>query len=102
MELVVLRLQNRRLWQDLIVAFRYMKGVCQKDRQRLFTRVCSDRIRGNGCKLRESRFTLVLKKKFFTIKMVGHTGMALPKGVVDVLSVEVFKVRLDRALSNLV
>ena len=39
-----------------------------------------------------------LRKKFFTIWVVRHWRS---REVVDALSLETFKVRLDRALSNL-
>ena len=62
-------------------------------------RECSDRMRGNGFKLKEGRFILDLRKKFFTVRVVRHR---LPREVVDAASLEVFKARLDGALSNLV
>ncbi|KFZ50947.1 hypothetical protein N321_07846, partial [Antrostomus carolinensis] len=55
----------------------------------------------NGFKLKEGRFRLDIRKKFFTMRMVRHWNK-FPKEVVDVPSLEVFKARLDEALSNLV
>ncbi|KFW68138.1 hypothetical protein AS28_03977, partial [Pygoscelis adeliae] len=43
---------------------------------------------------------LDIRKKFFTLRVVKHWNR-LPREVVDVLSLETFKVRLDGALSNL-
>ena len=57
--------------------------------------------KGNGFKLKEGRFRLNLRKKFFTVRVVKHWHR-LPRDVVDAPSLETFKVRLNRALSNLV
>ncbi|KFP96650.1 hypothetical protein N329_03585, partial [Haliaeetus albicilla] len=55
----------------------------------------------NGFKLKEGRFRLDVRKKFFTVRVVRHWNR-LPGDAVDVPSLEVFKARLDGALSNLV
>jgi len=44
--------------EDLLTAFQYLKGAYKKAEQGLFTKVCSDRTRGNGFKLEEVRFRL--------------------------------------------
>ncbi|KFW72354.1 hypothetical protein AS28_00739, partial [Pygoscelis adeliae] len=49
----------------------------------------------------EDRFRLDIGKKFFTLRVVKHWHR-LPKEVVDAPSLEVFKVRLDGALNNLI
>ena len=71
------------------------------DGEGLFTRVCSDRTRGNGSKLKEGRFRLDIRKKFFTMRVVKHWNR-LPREAVDTPSLAVFKARLVGALSNLV
>jgi len=57
--------------------------------------------RGNGFKLKEGRFRLDTRKIFYTLTVVKHWHR-LPREVIDAPSLGTFKVRLDRALSNLV
>ena len=54
-----------------------------------------------GFKLKEGRFRLDIRKKFFTMRVVRPWNR-LPREAVDIPSLEVFKARLDGALSNLV
>jgi len=58
--------------KDLIVAFQYLKGAYKKDRDKLFSRACHDRTKGNGFKVKEGRFRLDIRKKFFTKRVVKH------------------------------
>jgi len=100
-ELGLFSLEKRRLRSDLTAAFQYLKGAYRKDGEGLFTRVCSDRTRGNGSKLKEEGFRLDIRKKLFTMRVVRPWNR-LPREAVAAPSLEVFKATLDRAFSNLV
>jgi len=63
--------------------------------------MCSHTTRGNSSKLKEGRFRLDIRKKFFTMRVVKYLNR-LPREIVDAPSLEVFKTRLDGALRNLV
>jgi len=65
-ELGLISLEKRRLQVDLTAAFQYLKGAYKQEGERLFTRMESDRTRGNSLKLTHGRFRLDIRRKFFT------------------------------------
>jgi len=82
-------------------AFQYLKGAYEKDGERLFSRACSGRTKGNGFTLKEGRFRPDIRKKDFMMRVL-KPWHRLPREVGDAPSLETFQVRLDSALSNLV
>jgi len=52
-------------------------------------------------KLKEGRLSLDTREKCFTVRVARHWNL-LPRDVVDAPSLETFKVRLDKALGNLI
>lgn len=87
-----------------MAAFQCTKGAYEKDRKRLFTKAATNKTKGNIFKLEEGRFRFAMSKIFFllfTVSVVVHWNR-LPGKVVDALSLEVFKVRLNMTLSNLI
>jgi len=98
-ELELFSLEKRRLLADLRAPLQCLKGSHMRAEEGVFTRTYSDRTRGNSFELKEGRFRLDIRKKFFTVRVVKHWHR-LPRESVAAPSLEVFKARLDGALSN--
>ena len=88
--------QTNPLWH---VAQR-AEGDCKKKGNKLFSRVCCARTRGNGFQPKERRFRQDMRNECSTKKVVRHWNR-LPREAVDAPSLETLKVRLDGALSIL-
>jgi len=99
MKMSLFSLEKRSLQGDLVVAFQYLKGIYKQEGNQLFIQVDSDRTRGNSFKLKEGRFRLDIRGKFFTERVVSCWN-TLPREVVGAPHLEVLKARLDGALGN--
>ena len=84
-ELGLFSLEKRRLQGDLIAAFQHLKGAYKQEGNQLLERVENCRTRGNGLKLREGRFRVDVRGKFFTES--GEVLEQLPREAVDALSI---------------
>ena len=63
-------LEKKKLWGDLIAAFQDLNGAYKQEGSQLFTRVDNSRTKGNGWKLKERKFRLDIRGKFFTMRVV--------------------------------
>jgi len=93
-------LKKRRLKDDLIALYDFLRKGSGEGSADLFSLVSSDRTRGTGSKLYQGRFILDIRKHFFSKRVVKYWNR-LHRDVVDVPRLSVFKRHLNNALNNL-
>ncbi|XP_068534684.1 ras-related protein Rab-20 isoform X1 [Anas acuta] len=93
-------LEKRRLKGDLITVYNFLARGSGEAGD-LFSVNTSDRTRRNGVKLRQGKFRLDTRKRFFTDRVVAHWNRLL-RDVVAAPSLSEFKRCLDCAVSHMV
>ena len=78
----------------------YSSGY-KEDGDSLITRSHKEKTRANEYKLHWERVHLDIRNTFFTVRTIIHWNN-LPRDVVDFPPLEVFKMRLDRVVDDLI
>ncbi|KAJ7418448.1 hypothetical protein BTVI_29118 [Pitangus sulphuratus] len=97
-ELELLSLEKRRFKGKLITPYNYLNGGC--NRVSLLSRQLVTGQEDN-LKLHQGRYRLDIRRTFFMERVAKHCN-GLPREVVDLPSLEVFRKQLDMALNAMV
>lgn len=84
-----------------LLLWSFSASAYEEDGYKVFSRSSWGRTRGDVLKLKNVQFIWAMRQMFFTKGLVKHWHR-WPREMVDVPSLEIFKVRLDMALSNMI
>jgi len=93
-------LEKRRLKDNLVALYSFLRRGSGQGGAELFSPVSSDSMRGNGSKLHQGTFRLDIRSHFFTERVVKHWN-SLPREVVNAPCQSVLKRHLDNVLNNM-
>lgn len=93
-------LGKKRLGEDVRAAPQYLQGSCWENGGRFFTEMCGSRMRSNGYEMKQDS-EWISENSFFMVRTVEY-WKSLPREVVLSPSWDVFKMKLNKALSYLI
>ena len=88
-------LEERRVREDLIEAFKLLKGIANLDYSLFFKLSGDSKVRGHTYKIVKNNFRLDVRKHCFRNRVVDAWN-ELPQYVVDAETVNSFKARFDK------
>ena len=95
----LISLEDRRTRGDLIEVFKMIKGISSVDYRLWFTFEENSRTRGHKYKLVKNRSKCTIRQNYFSQRIVNNWNK-LPQSVVEADSVNSFKNRYDKYISN--
>ena len=88
-------LEERRVWRDLIEAFKLLKGIAKLGYS-IFSKLSVDsKVRGHTYKIVKNSLRLDVRNNFFSNRVLDSWN-ELPQYVVDAETVNSFMARLDK------
>jgi len=100
-KLGIYSLEKRRLRGDLIEAYKILTGKERVDKDKFFTPALSDHgLRGHTWKLFKPRCRSTIRRSFFSNRVI-NVWNSLLQHVVDAMTVNMFKNRLDKTWKDM-
>ncbi|CAM5166439.1 unnamed protein product [Eretmochelys imbricata] len=100
-ELGLFSLTKRRLRGDMIVLYKYIRGINTGEGEELFKLSTNVDTRTNRYKLAIGKFRLEIIRRFLTIRGVKFWN-SLPRGAVEAKDISGFKTKLDKFMEGMV